>query len=144
MRPTTVKPFECITTKEEYQPSISLLHSILDSTADGILAVDLEGNIERYNAPFAEMWQIPDALLSSGDGRRTLQFVRDQLRHPEAFLADTEESYGHPGKERCDTLECKDGRVFECYSKPRRLGPAIVGRVWSLRHVTPASRPRWP
>ena len=39
--------------------AVSVLSATLESTADGILVVDLRGTIIRMNAKFAELWQIP-------------------------------------------------------------------------------------
>ena len=50
----------------ELRETLSLLGATLDSTADGILVVDLEGRITSFNQQFAEMWQLP-----GGDPRRT-------------------------------------------------------------------------
>lgn len=124
----------------DFRNSLSLLQATLDSTADGILVVDRAGNISVCNRRFAEMWRIPDALLQSGDDDRVIASVLDQLANPEAFLAKVRELYSHPEAESQDVLEFLDGRVFERYSRPQRIGGECVGRVWSFRDVTERRR----
>lgn len=113
----------------ELRNAFSLLTATLDSTADGILVVDASGRITSFNHRFVEMWRLPDSILEARDDAAAIAFVLDQLVKPDAFVAKLEELYAQPEAESNDTLEFKDGRVFERYSKAQRVEDAVVGRV---------------
>jgi PAS domain S-box-containing protein len=112
------------------------LEATLESTADGILVVDRGGRIARFNQKFAAMWGIPTEVLASGEDERAIGCVLDQLVEPEAFVEGVRRLYAEPEGEGFDVLRFRDGRVFERYSQPQRLGGEAVGRVWSFRDVT--------
>ena len=52
--------------ERELRYSVSLLTATLESTADGILVDDRQGQIKGFNRKFVTMWQIPESILASG------------------------------------------------------------------------------
>jgi two-component system cell cycle sensor histidine kinase/response regulator CckA len=120
--------------------SVSLLEAALDSTADGILVVDREGRFNRFNAQFVEMWRLPEEIVEEGDDEKALAYAVGQLKDPRTFYEKVQALYSHPEEESFDVLEFRDGRIFERYSRPQRIGDAVVGRVWCFRDVTQRTR----
>jgi signal transduction histidine kinase/ActR/RegA family two-component response regulator len=116
--------------------TLSLLRATLESTADGLLVVDTHGKVASYNSRFVELWQIPRSLIEKGEDEELLAYVLGQLADPDAFAAKVQHLYHHPEETSFDVLTFKDGRTFERYSLPQRVGDEIVGRVWSFRDVT--------
>jgi len=116
--------------------SVSLLQATFDSTADGILAIDRNGRIVTYNREFVEMWGVPYEVMALRDDATMVAFMLEQLKDSEAFQDRIESLYEHPEAESYDLLEFQDGRYFERYSEPQRLGDKIIGRVWSYHDIT--------
>ncbi|HEX9687587.1 MAG TPA: PAS domain S-box protein [Thermoanaerobaculia bacterium] len=121
---------------QEIEESLSLLRATLEATTDGILVVDEDGKMVNFNRKFTEMWRIPDSIMESRDDKRALAWVLDQLKDPERFIKKVKELYAEPESKSYDWLEFKDGRIFERYSQPQKIGGKTVGRVWSFRDVT--------
>jgi len=118
----------------------SLLSATLESTADGILVVDLEGKILSFNRKFLAMWRASDPIIRMNDQEQASAFATDQLKDPESFFKTVEELRVQPHAESYDIIEFKDGRFFERYSQPQRIDGACVGRVWSFRDITQQKR----
>lgn len=123
-----------------FRDSASLLQATLDSTADGIMAVDLKGRIMELNRRFVEMWRMPESLLDPPQSEQILAFALERLEEPEKLRARLRRIYAQPDAESQDVLTLRDGRVFEVYSQPQWTGGQSVGRVWSFRDVTESRR----
>ncbi len=117
------------------------LRATLDSTQDGILAVDQAGQISFTNKLFCEMWQIPETLIYSMQiDQHLLNLAQAQPIDPEAFLRMVQTLY-QSNLDYEDILEFTDGRIFEVHSKPLMMNQdGFTGRVWSFRDITENKR----
>ncbi|MCG2720908.1 MAG: ATP-binding protein [Thermodesulfovibrionales bacterium] len=126
--------------EEKLRDALSLLSTTLESTADGILVVDMNGKIVSFNQKFLHMWNILQSLTEENDFDHILTHIHGQLRDPDNFLQRVRELYAQNEKEASDVLEFSDDRFFEYYSHPQRIGDTIIGRVWSFRDITERKR----
>ena len=86
------------------------------------------------------MWRIPAELLETRDDEKLLEYrAQPAPGAPRRFLAKVKELY-ESSREDLDTLDFKDGRAFERYSRPLMMDERVAGRVWSFRDVTERKR----
>src|SRR5437867_5987992 len=80
--------------------TVSVLQATLESTADGILVVDLDGSIVSHNRHFEEMWHLPPELIAANNDaagrRRLIAHVQNQLINPHVFVDGIQERYDEP------------------------------------------------
>jgi two-component system cell cycle sensor histidine kinase/response regulator CckA len=131
--------------EEALQQSVSRLLATLESTADGILVVDLEGRIVDLNQQFMNIWGFPEDLIPQGrkedlvaslNNHTGMDGVLSKLKDPAGFIARIQQLYQTPEEPSFEVLEFRDGRVIERFSQPQRIDGKPVGRVWSFRDVT--------
>jgi len=113
--------------------------TILESTGDGILAVDNAGKVIRTNKNFVNLWNVPSELLETGEDEALLKYVLGQLADPASFLEKVQALY-ESTREDFDTILFRDGRIVERHSCPLLSKGVISGRVWSFRDVTERRR----
>jgi diguanylate cyclase (GGDEF)-like protein len=116
--------------------SLALLLGTLESTGDGILATKNGETIVTFNRRFVEMFEIPEAVIESRSLTRVLPLILEKFKYPEQYLGQAKDLVGEPGAEVYGLFALKDGRIFERYSLPQRLGDNIVGRVYSFRDIS--------
>jgi len=120
----------------ELAHSLAMMSATLEATTDGILMADSEGRVTGFNENFVRMWQLPRAVMDSGDHRRIATVISRNFADPQSFLARIDAIYAAAPPESFDLLELADGRVFERFSRIQFVEGRHVGRVWSLRDVT--------
>lgn len=127
-------------TKEEFARITSILKATLESTADGIVVVNLDGRVISFNRRFQTLCGISDHLMKSMDDNQILAHFMALVKRPETFLDKVGEIYESPDAEVQDIIEFKDGRIFERFSLPQILDGKTIGRVWSFRDITDFKR----
>jgi len=123
--------------EEEIKFKNVILSTQQETSLDGILAVDENGNILSFNRHFIELWDIPEDAIVSGSHERVLQPVVDKLAVPDEFVSRVTYLYNHKHEKHRDEVLLKDGRVFDRYSAPI-VGQdrKYYGRVWYFRDIT--------
>jgi hypothetical protein len=117
----------------DLQRLLAVIDTVLESTADGILVVDGEGNLVNFNQRLVSMWSMPDAVTESRLTEEIMGWMMRQLKIPDVLLRTMSELGGEPEAESYDILELQDGRMVERLSKPRKEGERYDGRIWIFR-----------
>ncbi len=115
---------------------VATLNSTLESTNDGILVTGLKRERIVFNQRFLEMWRIPRAVAEEKRDSSLVPYVLDQLLEPERFDQRLQSLEEDSTAIATDLFELTDGRVFELYTQPQRIGDRIIGRVWCYRDVS--------
>jgi diguanylate cyclase (GGDEF)-like protein/PAS domain S-box-containing protein len=120
--------------------TVSLLMSTLESTADGLLVVDLRGKIVTFNQKFMEMWEASPEMLAGQSATMIVQHILSMVKEPEDTLEEIQHLRTHPEETLEDLIELRDGRIFQRFTQPQRLAGEPRGRIWSFRDVTERAR----
>jgi two-component system NtrC family sensor kinase len=118
--------------------TLSELRATLESTSNGILVIDWQGNLHSMNRVFGKMWAIPEELLDWQDDARILDFIVSAVQESETLRERLRAVVGNA--ETLDLLHHCDGRVFEVSSRPQYLAEQIVGRVYGFQDITERTR----
>lgn len=120
----------------ELETIIAELRATLESTADGILVLDLEGAIRGYNHRFAELWDLPDVLLTRRDDAAVLAWLSQYVVDPHGYSQRFSQIRRSPLLEADDMLVLRSGRMLERVTLPQYARGRPIGRVFSFRDIT--------
>lgn len=116
--------------------SLSLTRSTLESSTDGIVVVNHEGNIIDFNKRFVELWKIPPSVLNTKDYNLIVEYVLDQIEDSRIYVQKLKKINKNPKEIYLGLINFKDDRVYEQYTQPHTLEGQVIGRVWSFRDIT--------
>ena len=111
---------------------LELVKATLESSEDGLLVVDLDGNPIVFNDSFIKMWGVKDGWMKSSKAKEIYEILRLQLKTPALFLALYGEVKDRPGASSRITYELKDARFIETYVVHLK----DIGIIWRFGDIS--------
>ena len=125
---------------ERAQAALSLSEATLEATHNGVAVVALDGTITQVNQRYCALWRLSPAQVVGQNINTVIELVKEQFVDGQRVADRMHVQAGDPRRVVRDMVEFKDGRKFERFSHPQRLGGVIVGRVLSYLDVSDKSR----
>lgn len=122
--------------ENELEKLIAELRATLESTADGILVTDLDGAIRSYNHLFAELWGLPDDLLTQRDDTAIYAWMDKCMLDAHQYEERLGTISRSPLMEATDVLVLRTGKILERVTLPQYARGRPIGRVYSYRDIT--------
>ena len=123
-------------TEGELEQLVAELRATLESTADGILASDVNGRVRNYNRRFAELWDLPEALMVRRNDPALFAHMAAAMIDAQSYGARLAEIAASPLLEADDALQLRSGRIIERRSMPQYSRGEPNGRVFAFRDIT--------
>ncbi len=118
------------------------LRSVVESTADALVAIDRQGRVSLTNRSFAALWDPEGGVPPSGriepDDPRAARLMGEAPggADPETTLPKLLAAH----HTLLDEVTLDDGRTLERYSAPLVRQGLVTGRIWSFRDLTERRR----
>ena len=122
--------------EQELENLLAELRATFESTADGILVTDTDGNVRGYNQRFAELWDIPQELMTRRDDAATHLWMTRNVLNSAEYASRIRAIANSVLTESRDVVTLRNGRILERVSMPQLARGRPTGRVYSFRDIT--------
>lgn len=123
-------------TEEQLENRMSELRATLESSGDGILVLNMAGDVRHYNRRFVELWNVPPDILDQHDDAALAKHMGACVKDEVDYQARLKEISDDPEVECSDVLLLRSGRMLERVTLPQTSRSRVVGRVYSFRDLT--------
>ena len=120
--------------EDDLAQAMSQLRATIESTGNGLMVINLQGGIASMNRLFCEMWCIPENLLLAHADAEIIDCMAGQLVDESLWRSRLQPTVEAEVTE--DIVQLKNGRVFECKSRPQYLDERVIGHVFSCSDIT--------
>ncbi|HVT13846.1 MAG TPA: ATP-binding protein [Fimbriimonadaceae bacterium] len=123
--------------QEQLRVKTAFLEAVVNSSINGLLLSDCQGNRIIQNKRLNDLWHIPPTLAEGPDDSSQLQLILSQVTDPAGFLEAVRHLHANPQQTYQQEVHLQNGDVFDLYSSPM-VAPEgdLFGRIWIYRDIT--------
>lgn len=123
--------------EDELSMRLMFFEGIANSTVDGFLVVDPNGNKILQTQRTIELWKIPQEVVDDVSGHKQIGHIMHMTVDPQKFIAEIQYQMEHIDEKRLDEVELIDGTIMERYSSPVIGADGThYGRIYTFHDVT--------
>jgi diguanylate cyclase (GGDEF)-like protein/PAS domain S-box-containing protein len=115
---------------------VAELRATLESTADGILSCDSSGRVQNYNRRFAELFDLPEALMVRRNDPALFAHLAAAVTQSQQYQERLAEIVSAPLLEAEDVFTLRSGHTLERRSRPQYNRGQPTGRVYAFRDIS--------
>lgn len=116
--------------------TLSLSTATLESTKEGILVVNKQGEILLFNNVFLSLWDLPLDLMNQKHVNALLVKLSEFVIESELFSQMIMDLAHHPKAGVIREWDLKNNKIIELYTHPQLLHGEVVGCVFSFLDIT--------
>ena len=122
---------------DDLRRKTAILEAQVETSLDGIIVVDSEGQRLITNKRLMDMWNVPAAMRNEKDIEILLKHAACRIMDGEKFLTRARHLYDHRDDTGRDEIRFHNGMVLDWYSSPviDRDGN-YHGRIWVFHDIT--------
>ncbi|KNF09568.1 sensor histidine kinase TodS [Gottschalkia purinilytica] len=113
----------------------NILNSILESTNNGIIVLNLRREVIHFNKSFIDMFDIKGSVPSVIKEEKMLEFINTKFVYPDDVIERIEDIYNFK-VEINNTIQLKNGKTIEVVLTPFVLDGEKSGCIFSFRDIT--------
>lgn len=109
----------------------ALINAGVDTTSDGMLVVDINGEITLYNDNFLQLWQIDRSFMQTSSAQEIVEFMLEKVKFPVNPYMRYQGL--RPDLDVIESLELTNGIMLQSVAIPQRHGSETVGYLWRFQ-----------
>lgn len=116
----------------------ALMEAGFNSSYDGLLMLDNQGNIRLSNQTFKNLFKLKQSLEQPENINQLVVHIERNLCATQILSNALLYSQDTLDSETACEFQTFDNLVIEAHAKPHKLGQEVVGKMWTFRDVTQA------
>jgi len=121
---------------ESIKKSLSIMRATLESSADGVLIVNSDDEINDFNNKFVDMWHFPESVIKAKQIKIMLEYIFNLIENENEFREQINKIDLDKNEIISGHIVLKNKKTFEYYAQPYTVDNQRIGRVWSFRDIS--------